>query len=575
METLAEDYIDIDIIPVSIEENIPDDGWEDIGFDNAIENIYEDMDLGLVTGEKSCIIVIEVEDEPRWNELIKNQKMPITPISYTNRKKQYWFEYDDVFNNFINIPGFVKILSNGNIIKVPDKWTESIFEIDPAPIPEFIYNIMYELRNDNLYYQQFLREWNHREVYDTKQFINQFKRVLAMYIGAEPIYVIKSKAGIDVAKLGKIDSILKKYYLNVLRKTDQNETYYSKETFFSIFVENITEFQSDEIIFKPLRPLDTGSGNSIQERQQEEEHVFNIFPGYKGIIKRSYDEKKINLILKHIKEVWADDDVISYDYIIKWLANIVQRGCKNGTALVFVSKQGSGKNIIGNFLCDKVYGTSITGAVNDIKRITSRFNKILAHKVLTILDEVSSVEGGSRRIYDKMKSLITESTQYIEKKGIDTIKIADYNNYILFSNNQKPLRIEESDRRYAMFRMSDKYKGMTAYFQRLGEQLESGDDFITYLNSLDLSSFSVSEFPETKFKIDQISASRDDVCIFLEELKDEIGGTWISSGELYGIYIKWAETRRATKHSLIRLNRAMMGQVKRQKQGDIRGYILL
>lgn len=79
----------------------------------------------------------------------------------------------------------------------------------------------------------------------------------------------------------------------------------------------------------------------------------NDFCPYTGCpYKPIQDDSKIQLYLKHIKTVICDGNAIYYDYIIKWLAYIMQNPLgMTQVALVIISKQGgTGKNLFANVM---------------------------------------------------------------------------------------------------------------------------------------------------------------------------------------------------------------------------------
>lgn len=55
--------------------------------------------------------------------------------------------------------------------------------------------------------------------------------------------------------------------------------------------------------------------------------------------------------------------------------------------------------------------------------------------------------GGAHKSNDKLKSLITQTQQKIERKGLDVQTINNFNNYIFLTNNDWAIKIEASDRR--------------------------------------------------------------------------------------------------------------------------------
>ena len=80
-----------------------------------------------------------------------------------------------------------------------------------------------------------------------------------------------------------------------------------------------------------------------------EEPYINTFGGFKFDFKpfegsASIDDPRLGKILFHIKDVICSGNENQYEYILNWLAQIVQ-GRKCCTALYLVSDGGTGKSI--------------------------------------------------------------------------------------------------------------------------------------------------------------------------------------------------------------------------------------
>lgn len=247
-------------------------------------------------------------------------------------------------------------------------------------------------------------------------------------------------------------------------------------TFGTIINQYQDKFSCSNIVFNPkLTPVD----------------CVNLFRGFQANIVEDIDLPSIQSLLDHIRIVWCCEDNTVYEYVLDWLANIIQ-GNKNTTALVLYSrKQGAGKNIITDFLRDHVIGQQYSSETNDIDYLISKFNHRFANKVLTMINEANDVDGAAayHKTFNKMKDLITTRRITVERKGVDSIEIDDFNNYIITTNNNRPVKIEEFDRRYSFLRLDDKYVGNNEYFDQLTESLKSAaDSFITFLTRRTISS---------------------------------------------------------------------------------------
>ena len=70
-------------------------------------------------------------------------------------------------------------------------------------------------------------------------------------------------------------------------------------------------------------------------------------------------KNNVKIMLSYIKEVWANNDENVYQYMLKWLSNMV-KGNKNKTCIYAKSLQGAGKSTLPEFIRDHVIGRDIT-----------------------------------------------------------------------------------------------------------------------------------------------------------------------------------------------------------------------
>jgi hypothetical protein len=352
------------------------------------------------------------------------------------------------------------------------------------------------MSRQGLTYQDFTRKWRNKKIDNIINFINDIRQVMGYYDSGNPIYIFKNKNGVALYKKHN----LKNYPIFLL---DDNK--YKKQSFWSILQLNKNnDIQYDDIIFNP---------------EKTESNTFNLWSGFK-----SQPRQNINLIkpiLHHIKEIWANGITERYNYIINWLANIIQKPYeKNGTVLVFIGPQGCGKNILCNFLMHDLIGKRYSTTIKNLNKITQRFNSLLEHKLLITLDEVSNIEKNYHKTFDLLKNLITENTQQLERKGLDPITINDYCNYIMLSNNYYPVKVEGMDRRYCIFDCSGRYVSNTDYFIKLKKSFnqKTADAFHDFLLKFDITKFELSIIPKSKIKDELVKKSIPDIIYFLKNL---------------------------------------------------------
>lgn len=329
---------------------------------------------------------------------------------------------------------------------------------------------------------------------------SKLKDKLKEYIKFIPslgIYIIKKddeeesilKSTVFESGMGKFKYIIKVY--------DKNEEEHMKS---KPIITLMNEFISDYSYQYTFNP----------DPNFKEDGYYNAFKGFKSklineIITKKL-ENKLKLLLDHIKNVWANKNEDVYKYILLWLATIIQKPhVKTGKAIVIISTEGAGKDIIFNFIKDTILGNYAVRVI-DMEKVTGRFNSTIKNKILVLFDEANQVDGNYHKSHDILKSLITDKRQTIEYKGVDAIEMDDYCNYLIFSNNDNPVRISGNDRRFVITEASNEYVKNIKYFERLGTYLNQdiGNHFYTYLMNYDLNSSSLFEIPKTELRSNNI-----------------------------------------------------------------------
>jgi hypothetical protein len=148
-----------------------------------------------------------------------------------------------------------------------------------------------------------------------------------------------------------------------------------------------------------------------------------------------------------------------------------------------------------------IIGKQYFMVLNDLDQLTGKFNGVNENKILTVCDEIGNF-GGAYRSNDKLKNIITQDDQIIERKGFDAASVADYNNFVGFSNNEWPWKIESGDRRHLVLEVSNEKVGDKDYFDRLAllSTDECGEQFYNMLLRRDITHWNPLNIPMTQFK---------------------------------------------------------------------------
>jgi hypothetical protein len=338
-------------------------------------------------------------------------------------------------------------------------------------------------------------------------------------------------------------------------------------------------------VVKPYSPKDI----SIID---EKDKTFNLFGTYQHIYNSKFeiDQELVDLWLNHIKDILCAGDEKCYEYLISWFAHILQRPDeKTKICPLIKSRPGAGKNFIFTIFTKYVLSLDMALIVNDMDRLTSKFNMACVGKTLIIADE--ALDSGNRKGNQVMKNRITEDRQMVEPKGRDAFEVDDFTNYVILTNNDFQSIIENGDRRYFCLEASDKYcPGMPEskeYWNMMHDKLPNltaGKHIFHYLLSRDISNFNIHNLPNTDYK-KELNAKQANVAIrFLKyyyetrvsiaEDKNDSVYKNISIGTLYNLFLDWAEDGRESKipskhlFNIMLTNAGLKTRSGKEKQDD-------
>ena len=195
-------------------------------------------------------------------------------------------------------------------------------------------------------------------------------------------------------------------------------------------------------------------------------------------------------IVKHISDVITGGNDAHTDWILDYLANIVQRPhLKTQVAIILYGSQGCGKDIVFEWFRKKVLGLKCTFQTADPENdIFGRFGVGLVNKVLVLIDEAKALQ----TFNEKLKNIITSEDIRLEKKCKDILVLKNISNLIFTTNNINPVKIDPDDRRLVTFKCKSVRAGDKAYFNGLGMHMykdATARAFFQFLLLRDLSNY--------------------------------------------------------------------------------------
>ncbi len=213
------------------------------------------------------------------------------------------------------------------------------------------------------------------------------------------------------------------------------------------------------------------------------------------IVKREKCPKWFEFIYRVI----AGGNVSVARWINAWISVLMVKG-KTSKSIVLTGAKGTGKTTFGDVVGDLV-GRDYFLSLEDLQRIGSNFNSLFERKILTVIQEVDA-GGGRDRVQNKIKSLITEETMPIERKGVDAFIAPSFNNFIFISNHSDPVDITEDNRRFLIVRVGCEKQNNFEFFNAMrGEVSSNIEDLRAYYlnlgnNCIDI----IRNIPQTEFE---------------------------------------------------------------------------
>jgi len=214
-----------------------------------------------------------------------------------------------------------------------------------------------------------------------------------------------------------------------------------------------------------------------------------------------------SLFRRHIEEVVCSGNRQYSEYMFNWMARGVQQPGKPGeVAVVLRGEEGAGKGIVGREF-GRIFGHHYLH-ISDGKHLVGNFNSHLQQCVLLYADE--AFFAGDRSHESKLKTLITEPTNHIEPKGVNSYQVRNCIHLIMSSNDTWVVPAGGQARRYFVLDVSKSKMKQFGYFAAIEEQMKNGGREALFYDLLmrDISAFQFRDVPQTEALAEQKQYSR-------------------------------------------------------------------
>jgi Family of unknown function (DUF5906) len=277
----------------------------------------------------------------------------------------------------------------------------------------------------------------------------------------------------------------------------------------------------DAVTFQPGAPPII-----VVERADRIHRTINTYSGFSVVPDHVDSANKCAKYLAHVHDNVAAGDETLYKYILDWMASGVQHPDHPGrSSLSMRGPPGCGKGVFA-LGYGRLFGKHLLHATHR-DHVIGRFNAHQAETCLIFVDEALYAEiAGDAQV---LKTMTSETTKVLERKGIDAIQIDNFARQIFATNAEHPIQIEHDDRRYpAIYVREDKSfadepeqqrkaNKRKAYFMPILDELKNGgsEALLGFLLDHDIRDFNAEAIPETAERRQQKlnSAPADDQII--------------------------------------------------------------
>lgn len=255
--------------------------------------------------------------------------------------------------------------------------------------------------------------------------------------------------------------------------------------------------------------------------------VYNLWTGFAAEdLPENVNSPDLSIWHKHLKLLCGGNRQgakESYEYFDNTIAHLFQKpGEKTGVMQLFVSAQGTGKDLMADFLV-RAMGVGVTVRAGTLDEVIGpkKFGMIEG-KILCVVSETDQADmkkvGAS-----SLKTTITESSVMVDTK-YEAIRVSqNICNFIVFSNSSTPMQLDDGERRIHVMQTEGFYAGKIEYFEPLVKACRD-DGFIRglydYYMDKDISNFDPRRRPVTEAHANMVQFTSD---IFKTFLSNSIG----------------------------------------------------
>ena len=286
-----------------------------------------------------------------------------------------------------------------------------------------------------------------------------------------------------------------------------------EEAFFKNWMKDKDKRQFDKFDFMPY---------VLKEQDTTPAHIYNTFNEFEADIVDDVYEPK--WFIDFIHDNLADGDEKCSEYYFNFVAHTCQKPWENPQiSPVMKGGQGTGKDTTIE-ITERIIGKSndYVHRTTNINEILPKdgFNSELKNKLLIQFNETDGRD--SREAKERIKDHITRESNNIKEKYIAPYKQRNMARVIFSSNNESPVQFAFDERRFVLFKFSDKNKGNHEYWNMIWDKINNSNEInnlYSWLLKRDISEWDPKDKPKIK---DYIVETQDSIPNHIKWLNDVI-----------------------------------------------------
>jgi len=179
--------------------------------------------------------------------------------------------------------------------------------------------------------------------------------------------------------------------------------------------------------------------------------------------------QKCEALIHHIK-ILCNHNESDFLYLQRWIGQMLKFPALKTTCITLISEEGAGKGTL-LYLLEKIMGSvKVMETTEPDKHVWGNFNGAMKDCFLVNCNELDMK--AQQEAEGKIKGLITDTSLWINEKGIKAFKINGYHRYLFTSNKEVPLKTHSKDRRNKIIRSSDEKCNDKTYFTALRSYID-------------------------------------------------------------------------------------------------------